>query len=63
MALFHLLHSKRSGEVTHEAADLIIGVDNISSQRAFSNAGFKDTGKKYVDDSDGWEATVWCRGL
>ena len=46
-----------------EAADLLIGVDNISSQRAFSNAGFVDTGKKYVDDSDGWEATVWSRGL
>ena len=45
-----------------EAADLLIGVDNISSQRAFSNAGFVDTGKKYVDDSDGWEATVWSRG-
>ncbi len=44
-----------------EAADLLIGVDNISSQRAFSNAGFEDTGKKYVDDSDGWEATVWSR--
>ena len=44
-----------------EASDLLIGVDNISSQRAFSNAGFKDTGKKYVDDSDGWEATVWSR--
>lgn len=44
-----------------EAADLLIGVDNISSQRAFSNAGFKDTGKKYVDDRDGWEATVWSR--
>jgi hypothetical protein len=44
-----------------EAADLLIGVDNISSQRAFSNAGFEDTGKKYVDKSDGWEATVWSR--
>ena len=49
--------------VGREAADLLIGVDNISSQRAFSNAGFVDTGKKYVDDSDGWEATVWSRGL
>jgi hypothetical protein len=47
--------------VGREAADLLIGVDNIYSQRAFSNAGFKDTGKKYVDDSDGWEATVWRR--
>ena len=47
--------------VGREAADLLIGVDNISSQRAFSNAGFKDTGKKYVDDNDGWEATVWSR--
>ena len=47
--------------VGREAADLLIGVDNISSQRAFSNAGFEDTGKKYVDDSDGWEATVWSR--
>ena len=47
--------------VGREAADLLIGVDNISSKRAFSNAGFKDTGKKYVDDSDGWEATVWSR--
>lgn len=46
-----------------EAANLLIGVDNISSQRAFSNAGFEDTGKKYVDDSDGWEATVWSREL
>ena len=44
-----------------KAADLLIGVDNISSQRAFSNAGFKDTGKKYVDNNDGWEATVWSR--
>jgi len=44
-----------------EASDLLIGVDNISSKRAFSNAGFVDTGKKYVDDSDGWEATVWSR--
>jgi len=48
MALFHLLHSKRSGEVTHEAADLIIGVDNISSERAFSNAGFKELGVSRV---------------
>ena len=47
--------------VGREAADLLIGVDNISSQRAFSNAGFVDTGRKYVDDSDGWEATVWSR--
>ena len=44
-----------------EAADLPIGVGNEFSQRAFSNAGFVDTGKKYVDDSDGWEATVWSR--
>ena len=47
--------------VGREASDLLIGVENISSQRAFSNAGFVDTGKKYVDDSDGWEATVWSR--
>lgn len=47
--------------VGREAADLLIGVDNISSKRAFSNAGFVDTGRKYVDDSDGWEATVWSR--
>ena len=44
-----------------EAADLLIGVDNVSSQRAFANAGFTDTGKEYVDDSDGWKATVWSR--
>ena len=42
-----------------EAADLLIGVNNISSQRAFSNAGFVNTGQKYVDDNDGWEANVW----
>ena len=44
-----------------EAADLLIGVDNVSSQRAFANAGFSDTGKEYIDDSDGWKATVWSR--
>ena len=44
-----------------EAADLPIGVSNYFSQRAFSNAGFVDTGKKYVDKSDGWEATIWRR--
>ena len=40
-----------------EAADLLIGVDNIASQRAFGKAGFVNTGKAYKDDSDGWEAT------
>ena len=42
-----------------EAADLLIGVDNDYSQIAFSNAGFVNTGQKYVDDNDGWEANVW----
>lgn len=42
-----------------EAADLLIGVDNEASQRAFSKAGFKNTGRTYKDDSDGWEATWW----
>ena len=44
-----------------EAADLLIGVSNEASQRAFSKAGFKNTGKTYKDDSDGWEATWWSR--
>jgi len=44
-----------------KAADLLIGVDNVSSQKAFANAGFSDTNRKYVDDSDGWKATVWSR--
>jgi hypothetical protein len=43
------------------AADLLIGVDNIASQRAFGKAGFSNTGKAYKDDSDGWEATWWSR--
>ncbi len=44
-----------------EAADLLIGVSNEASQRAFSKAGFVNTGKAYKDDSDGWEATWWSR--
>ena len=44
-----------------EAADLLIGVDNEASQRAFGKAGFVNTGKAYKDDSDGWEATWWSR--
>jgi len=44
-----------------KAADLLIGVDNIASQRSFSKAGFENTGKAYKDDSDGWEATWWSR--
>ena len=44
-----------------EAADLLIGADNIASQRAFGKAGFENTGKAYKDDSDGWEATWWSR--
>ena len=44
-----------------KAADLLIGVENEASQRAFSKAGFVNTGKTYKDDSDGWEATWWSR--
>ena len=42
-----------------EAADLLIGVGNEASQRAFSKAGFENTGKEYIDKSDGWKATWW----
>lgn len=44
-----------------KAADLLIGVDNIASQRAFGKAGFENTGNVYKDSSDGWEATWWSR--
>lgn len=44
-----------------EAADLLIGVDNEASQRAFSKAGFKNTEKEFFDKSDGWKATWWSR--
>ena len=44
-----------------KAADLLIGVDNIASQRAFGKAGFENTGESYKDNSDGWEAAWWSR--
>tara|TARA_Y100000310_G_C20666047_1_gene807546 strand:+ start:120 stop:617 length:498 start_codon:yes stop_codon:yes gene_type:complete len=44
-----------------KAANLYIGVDNIGSQKAFSKAGFKNLGKKYIDPKDGWIANLWGR--
>jgi len=45
------------------AADLLIGVDNIPSQSAFKKAGFVNTGKEYIDKSDGWKATWWSNKI